>query len=72
MDKAGLYWWLYAFLFFTLFQLSLTLLYPIVIAPLFNKFSPLEEGELKNRLMNLAERTKFQAKGIFVMDGSIG
>ena len=64
------YWWLIAFAAVSLFQLVMNVLYPVVIAPLFNKFTPLEEGSLKSRLEALAERLSFETKGIFVMDGS--
>ena len=70
MDKTGSFWWLYASLFVTLFQLLLFFIYPVLIAPLFNKFSPLEEGELKDKLLALADRTGFKTSGIFMMDGS--
>lgn len=70
VDKAGNYWWIYGFLFFASFQLIVSLLYPQFIAPLFNKFSDLGEGPLKERLVALAERTSFKAKGIYIMDGS--
>ena len=70
MDRTGNLWWLYASLFVTIFQLLIFLLYPVLIAPIFNKFSPLEEGELKERLMALAEKTGFKTSGIFMMDGS--
>ncbi len=70
MDEAGPYRWVWAFLFVTLFQLVVTILYPLVIAPLFNKFSPIPEGSLKERILTLAETLGFRTKGIFVMDGS--
>ncbi len=70
MDSTGPYWWIYAFLFVSLFQIALTLLYPVVIAPLFNKFEPLEDGELRERLNKLAEKLSFLIKGIFRVDGS--
>jgi STE24 endopeptidase len=70
MDKTGDLWWVYGWSFFSLFQLLLFLIYPTVIAPLFNKFTPLEEGELKESLNDLAEKSGFKAKGIFLMDGS--
>ena len=70
MDNAGSFWWIYAFAFISLFQIALQLLYPVLIAPLFNKFEPLEEGELKNRLGRLAEKLSFRIKGIFKVDGS--
>jgi STE24 endopeptidase len=63
-------WWVWAALFVIFFQLALLVLFPLVIAPLFNKFTPLEDGELKSRLETLALRCGFKAKGIFLMDGS--
>jgi len=70
IDSAGSFWWLYAFLFIAAFQLILSVLYPLIIAPLFNKFSPLEEGSLRSKLLALAEKLSFRTKGIYVMDGS--
>ena len=70
MDKAGFLWWIYAFAAFALFQVFMLILYPTVIAPLFNKFSPLEEGSLRDRILELAKKLNFRTKGIFVMDGS--
>ena len=63
-------WWLIAWAFFTLFQLLLTVIYPVLIAPLFNRFEPLAEGELKTRLETLARRCRFAVGGIYTMDGS--
>ena len=72
MDKTGAYWWVWALLFITLFQLILSYLYPIVIAPLFNKFLPLEDGPLKEKIIKLtgSHNLQFAIKGVFVMDGS--
>jgi len=70
MEFAGTYWWVYAWLGLTAFSLLMTWAYPKFIAPLFNKFSPLEEGEVADRINNLLERTGFNSKGVFVMDGS--
>ncbi len=70
IDTAGIYWWIWAFFFLALFQLFMTVLYPLVIAPLFNKFEPLEDGPLKEKLNALADKLSFRAKGIYVMDGS--
>jgi len=67
---TGLWWWLAAWGFWTIFQLLMVVLYPLVIAPIFNKFEPLPEGSLKERLSALAARSDFSNKGIFVMDGS--
>jgi len=70
MHSAGRYWWIYAGLGLALFQTALIFLYPIFIAPLFNKFNPLTSGQLKVRLSELADRLQFKIQGIFVMDGS--
>lgn len=70
MDKAGRLWWVIASVGIIGFQVVLNILYPLVIAPLFNKFNPLEEGELKKTLEQMAEKNDFSVKGIFVMDGS--
>ncbi len=63
-------WWLWAWLALTCFQLLMMVLYPRLILPLFNKLSPLPEGELKTALMDLADRTGFKASTIQVIDGS--
>jgi STE24 endopeptidase len=70
MDRAGRWWWVWAFFALTAFELVMTLVYPLVIAPLFNKFAPLPEGTLRERILALAERLAFRTKGIFVMDAS--
>ncbi len=63
-------WWLWAFLTAFLFQLVMVIVYPMFIMPLFNKFEPLPEGDLRQRLMELGDRTGFLARAILVMDGS--
>lgn len=70
MDQMGSYWWLYAWLLMSGFNLFAIWAYPTWIAPLFNKFRPLEEGGVRDRVQSLLERTGFRSKGIFVMDGS--
>lgn len=70
MGKMGDYWWLYAWALTIAFTFFMTWLVPTLIAPLFNKFTPLEEGALKTRIQQLLERCGFNSKGIFVMDGS--
>jgi STE24 endopeptidase len=70
MGAAGAWWWLWAWLAWTGFQLLLLVLYPTVIAPLFNKFSPLPDASLAERVSALMARCGFKAKGLFVMDGS--
>ena len=67
---ASSLWWLWGFLLFTAFQLVMIVIYPKVIAPLFNKFTPLEESPLKVKIMALAEQLGFKTGGIFLMDGS--
>lgn len=70
MDRAGGLWWLWAFLLVLGFQLLMVVLYPSFIAPLFNRFKPMEEGALKTSLLELASALRFPSRGIFVMDGS--
>lgn len=70
MDKTGALWWLYAWLVWSGFQLLMMVLYPTVIAPLFNKFTPLADASLKERIEGLMQRVGFASKGLFVMDGS--
>lgn len=70
MGSAGDLWWIYAWLIWSGFQLLMMVLYPTVIAPLFNKFKPLEDENLKARIEGLMQRTGFASKGLFVMDGS--
>ncbi len=70
MERAGAYWWLYAWVAWVLFNLLVVALYPTLIAPLFNKFTPLEEGELKRRVEALLERCGFRSQGLYVMDSS--
>jgi STE24 endopeptidase len=70
MDRTGDLWWLYAWLVFSAFQLLMMVLYPTVIAPMFNKFTPLADDSLKNRIEGLMARVGFASKGLFVMDGS--
>jgi STE24 endopeptidase len=70
MGAAGPLWWLWAFGVWAAFNLAVLVLYPTVIAPLFNKFQPLEDGALKARVEALMARCGFAAKGLFVMDGS--
>lgn len=66
----GSAWWIYAFIIMMAFQLLMMVLYPMLIMPLFNKLSPLEEGPLRDRLMALSDRAGFKAKTIQVIDGS--
>ncbi|MAL85355.1 MAG: hypothetical protein CMI23_03235 [Opitutae bacterium] len=64
------WWWVGAFVVFFMIQLLMMVLYPKLILPLFNKLTPLEDGELKDRLMALSNKTGFKANTIEVIDGS--
>ena len=70
MGSAGRLWWLWAWGAWMGFNLLVLVLYPTVIAPLFNKFKPLDDEALKARVTALMQRCGFAAKGLFVMDGS--
>ena len=70
MGSSGRLWWLWAWSVWMGFNLLVLVLYPTVIAPLFNKFKPLEDETLKARVTALMQRCGFAAKGLFVMDGS--
>lgn len=70
MGAAGSMWWLWAWAVWMGFNLLLLVVYPTFIAPLFNKFQPLEDETLKARVTALMQRCGFAAKGLFVMDGS--
>lgn len=70
VDWTGAIWWLWAWGAMLAFQLLMLVLAPVLIMPLFNKFTPLPEGALRERLFNLARRTNFVAQSIQVMDGS--
>jgi STE24 endopeptidase len=70
MAGMGDYWWLYVWGVWVVFNTLVLAIYPTFIAPLFNKFSPMQEGEMKSRIEQLIERCGFASKGLFVMDGS--
>lgn len=70
MEDMGRYWWLQVWLFWSLFNLLILFVYPQWIAPLFNKFTPLDDDSLKQRIEALLKRCGFHASGLFVMDGS--
>jgi len=70
MQATGALWWLYAWAAWMAFALVQVLAYPTLIAPLFNKFSPLTDESLRQRVDGLAKATGFAIKDIFVMDGS--
>ena len=70
MEQSGEFWWVYAWMVWTLFSLFIMWVYPTLIAPIFNKFEPLEEGDTLERIKQLLQRCGFSSKGIFVIDGS--
>ena len=70
MQATGEYWWLWTFAFVTVFQLVMIIVFPTFIAPWFNKFEPLREGELRDRILALAKQIGFETSGIYSMDGS--
>ncbi len=70
MQGAGDYWWLYLWLIWSAFNLIMLAVYPTFIAPLFNKFTPLKDENLKERIEILLTKCGFKSQGLFVMDGS--
>ncbi|MDD2914531.1 MAG: M48 family metallopeptidase [Gallionella sp.] len=70
MERMGTYWWLYVWLAWMAFNLLILFIYPSFIAPLFNKFTPLQDEAMKARIEALLDKCGFAAKGLFVMDGS--
>jgi STE24 endopeptidase len=70
MESAGSYWWIYAWAALTAFSFIMIWAYPKFIAPIFNKFQALEDGEVKQKIEDLLRRTGFNSQGVFVMDGS--
>jgi STE24 endopeptidase len=70
MERMGENWWLYVWVVWVGFMLLLQFIYPSFIAPLFNKFSPLQDEALKQHIENLLKKCGFTASGLFVMDGS--
>lgn len=70
MERAGSAWWLWAWTATSVFSLLTAWIYPTLLAPLFNRFTPLPEGELREAILDLARRVGFRAGGIFVMDAS--
>jgi len=69
-ERTGSLAWVYCWLAVVIFQLIITYLAPIIILPLFNKFSPLEDGELKEAILRYAQEHHFALRGVFVMDAS--
>lgn len=70
MHNAGALWWLYTWLAWVGFNLLILAIFPTFIAPLFNKFIPLEDDTLRQRIEGLLQKCGFKASGVFIMDGS--
>ncbi|MBK9162038.1 MAG: M48 family metallopeptidase [Nitrosomonadales bacterium] len=70
MERMGAYWWLYVWLVWMAFNLLILFIYPSFIAPLFNKFTPMQDGAMKARIEALLQKCGFASGGLFVMDGS--
>ena len=70
MQESGRLWWFYLWLLWASFSLLMLWAYPAIIAPLFNKFTPLEDQTLQQRIQSLLDRCGFRSQGIYVMDGS--
>jgi STE24 endopeptidase len=70
MQAVGSFWWIWAFVFISGFQLLMIVIFPTFIAPWFNKFEPLKEGEFREKILTLADQVGFKTSGIFSMDGS--
>jgi STE24 endopeptidase len=70
MQGAGEYWWFYLWVVWSLFNIIMLAVYPTFIAPLFNKFTPLTDENLKSRIEALLTKCGFKSQGLFVMDGS--
>ncbi|MGI9290196.1 MAG: M48 family metallopeptidase [Gammaproteobacteria bacterium] len=70
MQESGSLWWLYLWLLWAGFSLLMLWAYPALIAPLFNKFTPLDDANLQQRIQSLLDRCGFKSQGIYVMDGS--
>jgi STE24 endopeptidase len=70
MQGAGEYWWFYLWAIWSVFNIVMLAVYPTFIAPMFNKFTPLADQSLKNRIETLLTKCGFKSQGLFVMDGS--
>jgi len=70
MEKMGEYWWVYVWVVWNAFLLVVNMIAPTLILPLFNKLTPITEGEVSARVKALLERCGFKARGVFLMDGS--
>ncbi len=70
MGRMGSLWWLYVWAVWVAFSIFMMAIYPAFVAPLFNKFSPMQDGSLKQRIERLLAKCGFRSSGLFVMDGS--
>ena len=70
MERMGDAWWLYVWLTWIAFNLLVVSIYPTLIAPMFNRFTPLEDAPLRERIERLLARCGFRAQGLFIMDSS--
>ena len=70
IDRTGTYWWVYGWLFMTGFMLFTAWIYPTVLAPLFNKFTEIADGDLKTNIFSFADRVGFKTSKIYIMDAS--
>jgi len=70
MDKSGAWWWIYAWLVLVTFGLFMQMIYPIWIQPWFNKFTPLADEQLRQRIEQLVAKCGFKVQGLMIMDGS--
>ncbi|HXV12433.1 MAG TPA: M48 family metallopeptidase [Burkholderiales bacterium] len=70
MERAGVYWWIYVWVIWVVFNVFVVMIYPTWIAPFFNKFTPMQDPEIRSRVEQLLERCGFKVKGLLVMDGS--
>jgi len=71
IGNLGAFWWLWLWAFISLFNFAMLSLYPLYIAPLFNKFEPLVDAKLKTKIEKLLLRCGFKSSGLFVMNGSL-
>lgn len=70
MARMGAYWWVYVWLVWTSFSMLMAWAFPLFIAPIFNRFEPLQKGPLHDRVEALLARAGFRSSGIYIMDGS--
>ena len=70
IEKTGVYWWLYAWIFFNAFQLLISFIFPVLLAPIFYRFQPLQDEKLNRKIMELAKKADFPVSGVFQIDAS--